>query len=702
MTHGSHNDFLTTSIEFLKGVGPMRAELIRKELGLATFEDLLNYYPFRYVDRSQVFNITDLDEDLPYIQLRGVLGDFEEIGKGKAARLTASFTDATGSIELVWFQGQKWVKEACKPGQEYIVFGKPSSFKSMYSIVHPELEDIKKGPSHLGLQPIYSVTEKLKARNITSKVIQQAVFNLIHHPNFGIDENLPLSIINNAKLTSRLFALKHIHLPGSNKERLQAERRLKFEELFILQMRIVRLKLKNKTTLKGIPFTQVGKHFLDFYQNHLSFELTNAQKRVIKEIRADLYTGQQMNRLLQGDVGSGKSIVALLLMILAADNGTQSSLMAPTEILAFQHYESMHESIEAIGLKAALLTGSTKTAARKKILAALELGEIDILIGTHALIEDRVKMKRQGLVIIDEQHRFGVAQRAKMWDKSQEVPHILVMTATPIPRTLAMTVYGDLDVSIIDEMPVGRKPIKTIHKNEASRMEVFDFIKHEVDNGRQIYVVYPLIEDSEKLEYKNLMDGFELIQTFFPRPKYFAEIIHGKMKPAEKDFVMNRFKKGEIQILISTTVIEVGINVPNATVMVIENAESFGLSQLHQLRGRVGRGSEQSYCLLMSGNKLTKNGRERIKAMLSTTDGFKLAELDLKLRGPGDIEGTQQSGLMELKIASLVDDEPILKAARFYAESILTADPGLRLPENEKLKQYLVKRSPKTDWSLIS
>lgn len=702
MSIGSNYDFLATSIEFLKGVGPARADLIKKELGLSTFEDLLFYFPYRYVDRSKIFDINELDDDLPYIQLRGVLGDFEEIGKGKSSRLTASFTDATGAIELVWFQGQKWIKEACKPGQEYIVFGKPSSFKSMFNIVHPEIEAVTKEPSHLGLQPIYSITEKLKTRNITSKTIQQAIFNLIHHPQFNVEEFMPLSLVKSAKLLPRISALKQIHLPSSNNDRLQAERRLKFEELFVLQMRIVQLKLRNKTTLKGIAFTQVGKHFLDYYQNHLSFELTNAQKRVIKEIRADLYTGKQMNRLLQGDVGSGKSIVALLLMLLAADNGTQSSLMAPTEILAFQHYEGMHESIEAIGLKVALLTGSTKTSARKKILEALENGEIDILIGTHALIEDRVKMKRQGLVIIDEQHRFGVAQRAKMWDKSKEVPHILVMTATPIPRTLAMTVYGDLDVSIIDEMPFGRKPIQTIHKNEASRMEVFDFIKREVDNGRQIYVVYPLIEDSEKLDYKNLMDGYELIQTFFPRPKYQAEIIHGKMKPSEKDFVMNRFKKGEIQILISTTVIEVGINVPNATVMVIENAESFGLSQLHQLRGRVGRGSEQSYCVLMSGNKLTKNGRERIKAMLSTTDGFKLAELDLKLRGPGDIEGTQQSGIMELKIASLVDDEPILKAARYYAEAILTADRSLSNPENESLKKYLVKKSPKTDWSLIS
>jgi ATP-dependent DNA helicase RecG len=695
-------DFLHTPIEFLKGVGPAKSEILKKELNISTFYDLLNHFPFRYIDRSVFYKISDLQENMPFIQIKGILGPFEEVGTGKGKRLTAEFYDKTGSIDLVWFQSQKWIRENYVPGNAYIVFGKPGVFKGRFNIVHPELDVLDKPNVQGGLQAVYPLTEKLKAKNIQNRQLVQMVSHLIHHPSFKMEEIYPPTMVQRLGLINRESAFRQIHMPTSNAERVAAERRLKFDELFALQLRIVRLKLRNKKVYKGIPFIKVGDYFNQYYHQLLPFELTHAQKRVIREIRKDLQTGKQMNRLLQGDVGSGKSIVALLLMLIAADNETQSSLMAPTEILATQHYENMREGIEAIGLKVALLTGSTKQSERKRILAETENGQIHILIGTHALIEDRVKMKRQGLVIIDEQHRFGVAQRAKMWEKSEEVPHILVMTATPIPRTLAMTVYGDLDVSIIDELPVGRKQIKTMVKNEANRMDLFEFIKTQIKQGRQVYVVYPLIEESEKLDYLSLMEGYELFQTFFPRPEYQPDIIHGKMKPSEKDFVMERFKLGQIDILISTTVIEVGINVPNATVMVIENAERFGLSQLHQLRGRVGRGSDQSYCILMCGQKLSADGRARLKAMVSTTDGFKLAELDLKLRGPGNIEGTQQSGLVDLKIASLVDDEELMKLARFEAEQLLNRDPTLSDPAFSGLRRHLTAQGPKTDWSQIA
>ncbi len=680
----------------------MRAELLKNELQIYTFEDLLYHFPFRYIDRSVWHKIQDLDGNQPYIQIKGILGKIEQTGKDKGKRLTALFKDESGYCDLVWFQGQKWVKENLKAGKEYIVFGKPNLFKNQISFVHPEMETTDQEKKHQGFQPVYNVTERLKTKNITSRTIHQFISSLINHPNFEVPEILPKSLLDAHKLIGRKAAFTNIHIPKDNQSRISAENRIKFEELFLLQMRIVRIKNRNKRTLKGIRFAVVGEYFNKYYKDVLSFELTDAQKKVIKEIRQDTQTGRQMNRLLQGDVGSGKSVVALLNMLIAADNGTQSSLMAPTEILASQHFNNMHTEMEKVGLQCALLTGSTKSAERKRIHEGLENGTIQILIGTHALIEDKVKMKRQGLVIIDEQHRFGVAQRARMWDKSEEVPHILVMTATPIPRTLAMTFYGDLDVSVIDEMPLGRVPIITAHRNEARRMEVFQFIQTEIDKGRQVYVVFPLIEDSEKLEYKNLNDGFELLSNFFKRPKYQVEIIHGRMKAHEKEMIMTRFKKGEIHILVSTTVIEVGINVPNATVMLIENAESFGLSQLHQLRGRVGRGGDQSYCILMSGQKLSYNGRERIKAMLSTNDGFKLAELDLKLRGPGDIEGTKQSGIADLKIASIVDDEEMLKVARFQAEQILSEDPLLQHASNQPLVNYLNQKSPGKDWSRIS
>lgn len=695
-------DFLQTSIEFLKGVGPAKADILKKELGITTFEDLLNHFPFRYIDRSVFYPINALNEQMPFVQIKGILGTFEEVGVGKGKRLTAEFYDHTGSIDLVWFQSQKWIKDNYKPGSAWIAFGKPSAFKGQLNIVHPELDPVDKEVTLSGLQAVYPLTEKVKAKNIQNRQMVNMMHHLLLHPSFKMDEIYPSDMVKRLGLMSREDAYRNIHMPASNERRLAAEKRLKFDELFSLQLRIVRLKLRNKKVYKGIPFPVVGEYFNQYYHQILPFELTEAQKRVIKEIRKDLQTGKQMNRLLQGDVGSGKSIVALLLMLIAADNGTQSSLMAPTEILATQHYENMKEGLESIGIQVALLTGSTKPSLRKQILEETENGNIHILIGTHALIEDRVKMKRQGLVIIDEQHRFGVAQRAKMWEKSEEVPHILVMTATPIPRTLAMTVYGDLDVSIIDELPVGRKPIKTMVKNEASRMDLFEFIKVQIKQGRQIYVVYPLIEESEKLDYISLMEGYELFLNFFPRPEYQAEIIHGKMKAADKDFVMDRFKNGQIDILISTTVIEVGINVPNATVMVIENAERFGLSQLHQLRGRVGRGSDQSYCILMCGQKLSADGRARLKAMVSTTDGFKLAELDLKLRGPGNIEGTQQSGLVDLKLASLVDDENLMKLARYEAEQLLQQDPNLTDPKFARLRNHLTSRGPKTDWRLIA
>lgn len=694
--------FLSTPVVYLKGVGPAKAELLEKELGIVTILDLLYNFPFRYIDRTKFHLISELRADISYVQVKGVLGPFEYIGAGRVKRLKSSLSDSSGSIPLVWFQGHKWIQEQFKPGESYVIFGKPTEFGKNLNFVHPEIESLANAVRQKGMQGVYPSTEKLRNKNFNQKQFRQLLDQVFSNPQFNLPEIIPASIMNSNKLVSRTTAIRHIHQPPDEQALRSAIHRLKYEELLILQLRIVKQKLRNKDLFKGIPFLKVGNYFNQYFSQLLPFELTDAQKRVLKEIREDLRTGKQMNRLLQGDVGSGKSVVAFMLMLLAADNDTQSSLMAPTEILAFQHYENMKEPAEKLGLGIALLTGSTKAKARSEILEGLANGEIKLLIGTHALIEDRVKMKRQGLAIIDEQHRFGVAQRAKMWDKSGEVPHILVMTATPIPRTLAMTIYGDLDISVIDQLPSGRKPIQTLHINEAQRMNLIEFIRKQIESGRQIYVVYPLIEESEKMSYNSLMEGFDFFSRFFPRPEFQVDIIHGKMKPAEKEFVMDRFKQGLIQILISTTVIEVGINVPNATTMVIENAERFGLSQLHQLRGRVGRGSEQSYCILLSGREISSYGLKRIKAMQSTQDGFKLAEMDLTLRGPGDIEGTQQSGLPDLKLAKISGDEEIMAQSRKDAEGLLAKDPNLEAPEQQSLKSYLRSLKGSMDWSRIS
>lgn len=685
----------------MKGVGPQRAELLQKELGVFTFGDLLNHFPFRYVDRTRIHKVRELTPDMPYVQLKGVLSDLNLVGKPRQQRLTATFSDDSGSVDLVWFRGVKWLSTALKTGQTYLLFGKPTIFNRHINIAHPELESPE---SQLGLpqfQAVYPNTEMLKNRKIDNKVFRKMFQALFENPQFAIDDFLPESIRKTQKLIDRELAFKWVHNPGNAVEMQHALERLKFDEFFVLQTSILRLKRK-RSVFKGVVFSKVGEKFNAFYETQMDFELTNAQKRVIKEIRSDVGSGKQMNRLLQGDVGSGKSIVAILSVLIAIDNGFQATLMAPTEILATQHYEGFKDKLEAIGVKAALLTGSTKTSVRKVLFEELESGEIDLLIGTHALIEEQVKFKNQGLVVIDEQHRFGVAQRAKLWQKSLHPPHVLVMTATPIPRTLAMTVYGDLDVSKIDELPSGRKQIITAHRRESHRLRVREFVKEQVDAGRQVYIVFPLIEESETLDYKNLQEGYDHLLDYFKRPQYQVDMLHGRMKPEEKDAVMDRFKKGQCHILVSTTVIEVGINVPNATVMVIESAEKFGLAQLHQLRGRVGRGSEQSYCILMTGNKLTQVAKERLGAMVQTTDGFEIAEFDLKLRGPGDIEGTRQSGLLDLRLASITKDEGLLVRAREEAYLLLEKDPNFELPENQKLKQYLLASKGFVDWSRVS
>jgi ATP-dependent DNA helicase RecG len=695
------NSFLKTPIEFLKGVGPQRAELLQQELGVFTFNDLLNYFPFRYVDRTKLNKVSELTPDMNYVQLKGKLSNLQAVGQPGKQRLTAKFADDSGAIDLIWFRGVKWLQTALKPNTTYILFGKPSVFNRKMNIAHPDLESPESQMGLPQLQPVYPNTEKLRNRKIDNKIYRKWFVHLFENPGLRIDEYLPTSVTHRQSLISRELAYKWVHNPSGDTEINAALDRLKFDEFFILQLSILRLK-QSRTIVKGLIFSKVGDYFNRFYNEQLSFELTNAQKRVIKEIRSDVGRGQQMNRLLQGDVGSGKSIVAILSLLIAIDNGYQAALMAPTEILANQHYEGFKDKLESIGLRAALLTGSTKSAERKKIHEGLTSGDIHLLIGTHALIEDTVAFKNLGMVVIDEQHRFGVAQRAKLWKKSTSPPHVLVMTATPIPRTLAMTVYGDLDVSKIDELPGGRKPIMTAHRSEANRLRVRGFVKEQVDAGRQVYIVFPLIEESETLDYKNLQEGFDLLVEHFERPKYQIDMLHGRMKPEEKDAVMNRFKDGVSHILVSTTVIEVGINVPNATVMIIESAEKFGLAQLHQLRGRVGRGSEQSYCILMTGNKVTKVARQRLSAMVETTDGFEIAEFDLKLRGPGDIEGTRQSGLLDLKLASITKDEALLERARAEAMNLLAVDPTFTNPEHLKLKNHLNQIKGFVDWSRVS
>lgn len=698
-------NYLQTPIAYLKGVGPSRAETLQGELGIYTYQDLINLFPNRYLDKTHYYKINELQRNSAEVQVIGKIIHLKAIEQKRGKRLVATFVDETGKMELVWFRGQKWIRENIKLNVPYVIYGKTNWFNGTFSMPHPELElleDHKKGLK-VSMQPIYPSTEKLSSRGITNKGTSKLMQQLFLDTKARFVETLPTYLLSELKLMGKSDALLNIHFPKSQEELAKAQFRLKFEELFYIQLQLIAKKMVRKNKIKGFPFTAVGTYFGDFYNNHLPFELTNAQKRVIKEIRADLGSNAQMNRLLQGDVGSGKTIVALMTILLALDNGFQACLMAPTEILATQHYHGITELLQGLNIKVALLTGSVKKSARKVIHEDLESGELHLLIGTHALLEDKVQYKNLGLAIIDEQHRFGVAQRAKLWRKNTVPPHILVMTATPIPRTLAMSLYGDLDISVIDELPPGRKPIKTVHRFDSNRLKVFSFLKDEINIGRQVYVVYPLIQESEALDYKDLMDGYESISRDFPAPKYQISIVHGQMKPVDKEFEMQRFIKGETQIMVATTVIEVGVNVPNASVMIIESAERFGLSQLHQLRGRVGRGADQSYCILMTSHKLSPDAKTRLETMVRTNDGFEIAEVDLKLRGPGDIMGTQQSGVLNLKIADIVKDNDILQTARHYAIKILKEDPSLSNPSNTVVSEayaQLVKH--KNIWTYIS
>ncbi len=696
---------LDRPIEYLKGIGPQRAEVLKKELNIFLYKDLLTYFPFRYVDRTKFHTISQASDEMPFIQLRGFLLKMELIGQKNTKRFVVLFKDNTGIIELVWFKSYNWVSKQLKLGAEYIVFGKPSLFNGKFNIPHPEIsiitEDLLKQQS--AFQSVYNSTEKLKLFGLDSEGIRKAQRNLLIQLQItDIQENLSNELINDYHLMSRFEAFKFIHFPNSNKQIIDASLRLKFEELFYIQLRLLKINKIRANTVKGFVFSKVGVLFNDFFKLHLPFELTNAQKRVIKEIRLDMGSGRQMNRLLQGDVGSGKTLVALMSMLLALDNDFQTCLMAPTEILAQQHFETFKHFLKSINIKVALLTGSSKIKNRRIIHQQLLEGEINILIGTHALIEDVVQFKNLGLVVIDEQHRFGVAQRAKLRAKNSCPPHMLIMTATPIPRTLAMTFYGDLDTSIIDELPPGRKPIKTIHYLESHRLRVIGFIKEQIALGKQIYVVYPLIKESEKLDYQNLQQGYDdLVQEFKP-PNYQISILHGKLTNDQKEFEMRRFIEHQTQIMVATTVIEVGVNITNASVMIIESAERFGLSQLHQLRGRVGRGADQSYCVLMTGYKLGQDSRLRMETMVRTNDGFEISEVDLKLRGPGDIEGTQQSGVLDLKLANLAQDGKILQLARQVAQSILDEDVNFELEKNKVFEnELLLLQKNKPNWSKI-
>jgi len=700
-------NLLHTSVEYLRGVGKQRAELLKSELGIEQYQDLLNLFPNRYIDRTKFYKINELQNNNAEVQLIGKIVNLRTVASAqqKQARLVATFVDETGQMELVWFKGHKWISDSLKLNESYVIFGKVNHFGGVFSMPHPEMDllvDFNKA-RHSSIQPVYPSTEKLTKRGVSNRVMRQLIHTVFEEVGYQFMENLPASVRKTLNLISKQEAMRNIHFPADQSMLTKATVRLKFEELFYIQLQLVRKNLLQKQKFQGMPFTKVGDAFMNFYNHHLPFPLTNAQKRVLKEIRADLGSNAQMNRLLQGDVGSGKTIVALMTMLLAVDNGFQACLMAPTEILATQHYQSISALLQNTGISVALLTGSSKTKERRILDEQMQEGSLSILIGTHALLEDKVQFANLGLAIIDEQHRFGVEQRAKLWRKNTLPPHILVMTATPIPRTLAMSVYGDLDVSVIDELPPGRKPIKTIHHFENRRAETYEFVKKEIDKGRQAYVVYPLIEESEALDFKNLTEGYEYISASFPLPKYKVSIVHGKLKPAEKDAEMERFVRNETQIMVATTVIEVGVNVPNASVMVIESAERFGLSQLHQLRGRVGRGSEQSYCILLTGNKMSNDTRTRMETMVRTNDGFEIAEVDLKLRGPGDLMGTQQSGVLALKIADIVKDQEILKAARAYAIDLLKADPDLVQPEHQCVAYTLDQlQRHKNLWKYIS
>ncbi|CAN5852558.1 ATP-dependent DNA helicase RecG [soil metagenome] len=703
--------FLDTPIEYLKGVGPERAKLLKTEFDIHTFGDLLRWYPYRYVDRTRFYKTNEISQmaqagDLPYVQLRGkILKLNSPDSKSKVKRMTAQLVDSAGSVELVWFAGLKWLQGKFNPQSEYVVFGKPTVYNGKVNIAHPETEEITEEnlKRASALQPMYSSSERSKLKGLDSKGIMKLQKTLSMMLEKQIPESLPQNVIDNLKLLPREDALKQIHFPSDSQLLHRAEARVKFEEFLHIQLRLLRVKKMRQENVLGWNFEKVGEKFNSFFTDYLPFPLTNAQKRVIKEIRGDMGSGKQMNRLLQGDVGSGKTVVALMCMLIANDNNFQSCLMAPTEILAVQHFQTLRELLQDMPVHIGLLTGNTKTKDRRILHESLRSGEMDIIIGTHALIEDEVQFKNLGLVVIDEQHRFGVEQRSKLWKKNTNPPHVLVMTATPIPRTLAMTLYGDLDSSVINELPPGRKQIKTVHYYDSQRLRVFGFMKEQILAGRQIYIVYPLIDESEKMDYKNLMDGYESISRAFPLPHFRVSIVHGQMKPADKNFEMQRFVKGETHIMVATTVIEVGVNVPNASVMIIESAERFGLSQLHQLRGRVGRGAEQSFCILMTSAKLGKDSKLRMDTMVRTNDGFEIAEVDLKLRGPGDMEGTQQSGLPGLRLADITKDVAILQHARTVASDILEDDPALEKEIHAGLLQDM-KREQKSsvNWGRIS
>ncbi|HZF99953.1 MAG TPA: ATP-dependent DNA helicase RecG [Chitinophagales bacterium] len=700
---------LREPVETLKGIGPLKAELLKAELGIFTIGDLLFHYPYRYFDRTKIYKIAELTDTMQFVQVRGRIESFEHVGEGRGSRLVAQFKDATGAMELVWFQGAKWVEKQLRVGKEYIAFGRPAAFRNKFSMPHPEMELVD-DPNRLSakgkFQPLYPSTEKLKSKGLDTKGIAKAIQGLLLQVRpQDMPEILPNALVAKYKFPTRYHAIRFIHQPEGDFELELSRQRVKYEELFFLQLEILSSKVGRDEKHNGYVIERLGDFFNNFYNTHLPFPLTGAQKRVLKEIRTDLLTGKQMNRLLQGDVGSGKTLVALITCLMAIDNGFQTAIMAPTEILARQHFTSILQLVQPLGLNVRVLTGSTKTPERKEILKNVEEGRLQLLLGTHALIEDTVKFQKLGLVVIDEQHRFGVAQRAKLWAKNPEhPPHILVMTATPIPRTLAMTLYGDLDVSVIDEMPPGRKPISTVFRSESARMQTYNFMKQQIELGRQIYVVYPLIEESETLDYKNLMAGYESVIANFPPPKYQVSIVHGQQKWEDREYEMQRFVRGETNIMVATTVIEVGINVPNASVMVIESAERFGLSQLHQLRGRVGRGADQSYCILLAGFKLSNEARMRLQTMEDTNDGFEISEVDLKLRGPGDLMGTQQSGMLDLHMADLAKDQKILAAARNDAMEILTDDPHLQKPEHDLTRRYIEHKHRKkgTEWKRIS
>lgn len=703
--HFSTSLKLQSPIEYLKGVGPLRADLLKKELSIFTFEDLLFHFPFRYIDRTKISAIQSLRPEMDFAQVAGVVLQVEVVGQRAGKRLVVQLKDKSGIIELAWFKGINWVQKQLVVGQSYLIFGRLSFFNGRPQFVHPEVEKLESGKSleKNHLEPVYSTTEKLKAKGLGGRQLAKLTENLLLQlQSSDLPELLPPTILAAHPMIGRWEGICQLHFPRNTALSNKARERFKFEELFVAQLRTQLLRSQRHRFSAGVVFEKVGHYFNLFYESCLPFELTGAQKRVLKEIRIDTAKGKQMNRLLQGDVGSGKTIVALLAMLLAVDNDYQACIMVPTEILAQQHFHSLQYLLEKMDLPLALLTGSTKTAERKKIVQALESGELKLLVGTHALIEETVQFKKLGLVVIDEQHRFGVEQRARLWKKAKVHPHILVMTATPIPRTLAMTAYGDLDSSIIDELPPGRIPIKTVHRTDKDRSRVMEFIRDEIAKGRQAYVIYPLIEESAKLDYENLMKGYEEVKAFFPEPKYWISMVHGRQPVVQKETNMQRFVQGDTQIMVATTVIEVGVNVPNATVMLIESAEKFGLSQLHQLRGRVGRGAEKSYCILLTSSGIGKDASERIKIMTQTTSGFEIAEKDLELRGPGEIEGTRQSGALQFRLASIVEDRQLLEKARDLAEQLAENDPSLSKLENQPLLQFLQQRKGMVNWGKIS